>query len=271
MDNRFDTEKFRTLTGTGWLGSELLYLPETESTNNWLKLADRDRLSHGMVVITDNQTTGRGQYHRQWISEPGQNLTFSLLFFPSAGDRMMLLTIAMITEIGSVVEELTGLSCSVKWPNDLIINHKKAGGVLTECLFLGSKPERVIVGTGLNVNQTGFNKDLSRTATSLAIETGETFDREALLAKILLRTEQVYARWHKQEKGLAEEVSRKLIGYGEWVRVSVNGEQLNGLNKFLGINEKGECLMLNEELDVNTFSHEQIRIIPGSSGVQKAG
>lgn len=271
MKNRFNIEKFRNLAGTSWLGSEFLYLPETESTNSWLKLADRDQLSHGMLVITDHQTGGRGQYRRPWISEPGLNLTFSHLLFPPTGDRLMLLTVAVIAAIGSVIEKLTGVSSSIKWPNDLIINNKKAGGVLTECLFLGSKPERVIIGIGLNVNQTNFSGELKDSATSMAIETGDSFNREELLAEILLHIEQAYTRWHMQDKTLAAEVNKKVVGYGEWVQLSINGEHQGELYKFLGISEKGECLLLNEELDVNTFSHEQIRIIPGSGGVQKAG
>ena len=269
MKNKFNITEFRCLAGENWLGSEILYLDSVESTNSFLKDLDHEKISHGMMALTDDQSNGRGQFRKKWYSEPGQNLTFTLLFIPSRAEGLMLLTVAAASAISKVIEEYTGISSVVKWPNDIFLNGKKIGGVLTECLFMGTKPERVLLGIGLNINQVNFSGELEKTATSLKKETGKNFSRERILSRVLSAIQHAYGRWHKKDSNLPVEVNKSIEGYGEWVSVTLNGEMQDGCFKFLGINERGVCLMLNEELDVNTFSHEQIRISTGSKRISE--
>lgn len=269
MKKKFNIKEFRNLAGENWLGSEVLYLDSVESTNTYLKNLDHEKISHGMMAVTDDQTNGRGQFRKKWLSEPNQNLTFTLLFTPSRADGLMLLTVAAASAISKIIEELTNVSSEVKWPNDIFLNGKKIGGVLTECLFMGTKPERVLLGIGLNINQVNFSGELENSATSLKKETGKNFSRELVLSRILSAIQHLYGRWHKMERDLPAEVNKSIEGYGEWVSITLNGKLQDGSYKFLGINEKGECIFLNEELDVYTFSHEQIRIITGSNSISE--
>ncbi len=269
MKEKFNIKEFRTLAGNNWLGSEVLYLDSVDSTNTYLKNLDHEKISHGMMAVTDDQTNGRGQFRKKWLSEPGKNLTFTLLFTPARADGLMLLTVATASAISKVLEDLTKFSSEVKWPNDIFLNGKKIGGVLTECLFMGKTPERVLLGIGLNINQVKFNSELETSATSLMKETGERFNREHVLSRILTAIQHAYGRWHKMDSKLPADVNKNIEGYGQWVTITLNGVQQKGSFKFLGINEKGECLFLNEELDVNTFSHEQIRIITGSNKISE--
>lgn len=270
MDYLFNVEKFRSKLSTSWLGSEVLYKEQMLSTSTFLKGLPAEELSHGELAITDTQISGRGQYDRGWETEPYSNLTFTLALKPKSGERLNLLTLGCAYALKKAIDSLVDDSVTIKWPNDLYIGDRKVAGFLTECMFLGSAPERVLIGIGLNVNQTVFNGKLERTATSLALATGRHLNREKLLCAILSEMEYLYTRWHKQDPDLHLDISKSIIGYGEWVNIRLNGQVLKEPYKFLGVNKKGECLLLNEGLDVNTFSHEQIRIITGLKSVSES-
>ncbi|MEX0823569.1 MAG: biotin--[acetyl-CoA-carboxylase] ligase, partial [Balneolaceae bacterium] len=247
-----------------WVGSEFIYMESVDSTNIALKRIPPSELIHGTVLLTDHQTKGRGQYEKKWEAEPAKNLTFTIAFRPPAGERLTLLTLASAHAIRSVLEEKTGKKTEIKWPNDLLIEGKKVGGILTEGIFNGQKLDRVLIGVGLNVLQTQFSKEIEGLATSMKKITGQNYSREKLLSELLQSIEVAYQKWHKQDAGLCREISEHMIGYGEWVQLTIGNKHENGKYKFLGVNEKGELLALNEDLDIKTFTYEQIRIIVGS-------
>ncbi len=269
MSSPFNIQTFKNQLRTTWLGSEFIFMNSVESTNTQLKQLPAEDLYHGTVLLTDNQTKGRGQYERNWESEPGQNLTFTIAFKPPTGERLTLLTLACAYAISKKIEEIIDQDVDIKWPNDLIVNGKKIGGVLTETMFNGSNLDRVLIGVGLNVRQTRFGDKLKKKATSVAILTGTSCSREQLLAGILSEIEMAYMKWHKFDNELFQKISRKMIGYGDWVQLQINGDLKPGKYKFLGVNQKGQLQVLNEQLDVNIFSYEQIRIITGRKRVSK--
>ncbi|MDZ7718996.1 MAG: biotin--[acetyl-CoA-carboxylase] ligase [Balneolaceae bacterium] len=271
MSAKFDVEHFNHILQTSWLGQEFIYLEKTDSTNSYLKGIPSHELTHGTVTLADHQVKGRGQYERQWEAEPFKNLTFTIAFRPKVSDRLNLLSLAVAFSITDVLDEFVDKSVSLKWPNDILINGKKVGGLLTECTFNGSKPDRVLIGLGLNVEQNQFSTEIRHKATSLNKETTQPISREKLLNKLLLAIENIYLRWHKQDESLRQDISKKIIGYGEWVEIDINGVVPNQKFKFIGVNPNGELLMLNEQLDVNKFIYEQVRIITGHQGVQETG
>ncbi|MCG2589140.1 biotin--[acetyl-CoA-carboxylase] ligase [Rhodohalobacter sulfatireducens] len=271
MSAKFDVERFSHMLQTSWLGHEFIYLEKTDSTNSYLKKIPSRELIHGTVTLTDHQEKGRGQYERRWEAEPFKNLTFTIAFRPKLSDRFNLLSLAVAYSITEVLEEYLEDSVCLKWPNDILINGKKIGGLLTECTFNGSKPDRVLIGLGLNVGQTEFSNEINSIATSLKREANHSVEREELLNKILLSIENVYHRWHKQDEILKQDISKKILGYGEWVDIDVNGVVPNQKFKFIGVNSNGELLMLNEQLDVNKFIYEQVRIITGHQIVSQPG
>lgn len=262
MNDSFDVEAFKNSLRTSWIGSECLYFESLSSTNSYAKTIDSDKLVHGSVIITDVQQQGRGQYEKRWESEPYKNLTFTLCLKPVSGDRLSLLTLACAHSVCRAVELYANQSPVIKWPNDIYHEGKKLGGILTECVFSGARPDRVLIGIGLNINQKVFGKDLDGSAASLNQIDGGPVSREKMLSDILLHIEQSYLKWHKRDIDLQRAINQRLIGYGEWVRLLVNGEEKSDTYKCLGVGEDGELLMLNQQLDVNTFRHEQVRIIP---------
>lgn len=97
-------------------------------------------------------------------------------------------------------------------------------------------------------------------ATSLKLESGSEFDRESLLAKYCNFLEYSYTQWHKNDTSLLRAINQKLVGYGQWIKLSVNGDSRPEKYKLLGINENGELTVINQESAVETFSYEQIRL-----------
>lgn len=257
----FDIEKFENKLATSWLGRSLYFFEELPSTNTYAKKLKGEGSLHGTLVITDFQTKGRGQHEHKWVVEPGQNLTFSLVFQPSNPDRLNLLTLTCALAVKETIENLTDLKPKIKWPNDVLVNGKKLCGILTETVFIGNKLDRVIAGIGLNVNQHEFTNSVSKDATSLSIESKHKMDREELLAHLVQDIEYKYRLWSQQDPDLLKKVNKSLSGYGDWVKLKVNDEILSGKFKFLGANNKGELIALDSEMDVKTFAFEQVRVL----------
>ena len=186
------------------IGRSLIVLEETDSTNSHLSRGIREGVSdfpEGAVVAAEFQSAGRGRHGRKWVSPPGRNLMFSILF------RSFPLPPTMATLIGalSVIGEAADLGACVglKWPNDIVANsesaqtvaepliERKVGGVLCETKASAENNGALILGIGVNVNlyHSELPEELGNNATSLAILAGGQIDRNRLLAGILNRVE----------------------------------------------------------------------------------
>jgi BirA family transcriptional regulator, biotin operon repressor / biotin---[acetyl-CoA-carboxylase] ligase len=269
MSRPFDTGLFTKQLPTNWLGKRFQYLAEVDSTNTFLKKIPEEELYHGMIALTDDQTKGRGQHSKKWEANAYENLTFSIAFKPNSPERLTLLTLSCAFAIAEVLGDITEKKTSLKWPNDIYVGEKKIGGILTECTFMGPRPERVLIGIGLNINQSDFGDEIKNSATSLFQITGNQHSREEVLSKILLQIEKTYELWESRAPELHKKISQNLIGFGVWVRLQINKELMDSRYKFLGVNEKGELLVLNEKLELKSYSHEQIRIITGNESISK--
>lgn len=143
-----------------------IYLDEVPSTNVYLKdmLVSGKRPEEGTIIITDHQTTGKGQKGNFWESEQGQNLVFSLPLYPGflpPSHQFALLEIASIAMVETLEYFLKGqnVEVSIKWPNDIYVGDKKICGMLIEHNIIGSLIDYTILGIGLNVNQRKFLSD----------------------------------------------------------------------------------------------------------------
>ena len=257
----FDTQHFEKALTTSWLGQNYFFFEELTSTNSYAKKMSRVDTLQGVLVVADHQTQGRGQYERNWEATAGQNLTFSLVFEPATGSRLTVLSLACALAVAEVCGTESGVGHPVlKWPNDILVRDRKIGGILTEAIFNGNVIERVVIGIGINVNQIEFNAEISDRTTSFALETKKNYSRERLLAHILSKIEYYYRLWQNREIELLKSINKALVGYGLWTRLNINGADREGQFKFLGINEHGALVVLNKDLEVDTFSYEQVRI-----------
>ena len=262
MNASFDITTFKKKLSTQWLGHSVCYEQELDSTNAYIKNLPGDALAQGMMCITDNQIKGRGQYQRKWESETGKNLTFSLVFRPHTSEGLHVLTLACALAMVELLnEEFPQTMARIKWPNDVLLKEKKVAGILTETVFNGNQPDRVIIGIGLNVNQEFFPPGLEEKATSLFNLGGQEVSREVLLSRLLQRMEHYYQLWHRGKKELIKSINRNIIGYGQWVGLKVDGTLQEETYKMLGVDESGKLLMLNQEGGIEPFSYEQIRLV----------
>jgi len=163
---------------------------EVDSTNRVTVDAARAGRSEGLVVVAELQTGGRGRLGREWVSPARAGLTLSLLLRPDVPPaRRSWLTALVALAAAVAVSERSGLDVAVKWPNDLVVDDRKLGGLLAEVAG-----DAVVVGLGLNV--TTRRGELPRAdATSLALEGADATDRQPLLLAILRAVGASYGEW----------------------------------------------------------------------------
>ncbi len=177
--------KREMMIGGPWTG--LIRLAVTDSTNSRaMELAERGA-PHGTVVVADAQTGGRGRLGRRWISPPGRNIYVSVLLrpdLPNAEAPRLSLVAGIALADATEGEDVPG---SLKWPNDLYLGERKAGGILAEMASGGDRVRHVVIGVGINVNlgEDEIPEEIRGKATSLRIHAGREFPREALLASFL--------------------------------------------------------------------------------------
>ena len=167
-------------------GRQIAYFPCTDSTNHQARLLAEKGAPEGTLVITEEQTAGRGRLGRRWLSPPGVSLLFSLIFRPNLEPaRVQGLTIVCGLAVRAAIRDLTNLPVQLKWPNDIVLHDRKLGGILTEFASIGSQVDYVVVGIGLNVNMGPAGLPPKVSSTSLSIELGHSVPRAALLQRIL--------------------------------------------------------------------------------------
>lgn len=154
------------------------------STNSLVKALALQAAPEGTAVLADAQTAGRGRLGRSFYSPNGSGLYLSVLLRPQKPAQALFdLTARVAVAVCRAVEAVCGIALSVKWVNDLCLNGKKLGGILTE--LVGGAVPAAIVGIGINCTQTEFPEDLRSIAGSILSETGITVSREQLAAAIL--------------------------------------------------------------------------------------
>ena len=168
------------------LKQEIIWLDCIDSTNNYaMRIIDGNTAQHGTTVVARSQTAGKGQRGRKWIDEPGNSILMSVVVVPKHSLSSQFAFNASVT--AAIVKVLRNLGypwqICIKWPNDIIVNDKKAGGILIENVLRGSNWAFSVIGLGLNVNQPVMPYDLP-SATSLRSVSGAVYDIETLAGEI---------------------------------------------------------------------------------------
>jgi len=174
-------------------GKKVIHLDTTESTNSYAASLLANGTEEGTVVLAEEQTAGRGRSGRVWSSEKGKNLTFSIILKPKVPPASIgVISLYAALGVAEAVRDITGKPAHCKWPNDVLIDGRKLCGILSESNIEGEKLSSVVVGIGLNVNQTEFPADIKPPPTSLRLAAGKTFDRISVLSSVLDRLEKRY-------------------------------------------------------------------------------
>jgi len=135
---------------TKFIGQRILYYDSVTSTNDIAKQNALNRSVEGTVVISQEQTAGKGRLNRTWRTPKG-TLALSIILYPKTDHLPLLIMIASVAVVRSI-KKLTGLTAEIKWPNDVLIKGKKVCGILIENKLKGDNVEYSVIGIGLNVN-----------------------------------------------------------------------------------------------------------------------
>lgn len=241
---------------TLFMGQQLFFLPVCASTNSEAQqLLLKNEATEGCVVLTDEQTHGRGQRGNTWEAAPGKNITLSVILSPVflAVRHQFYLNMAVSLAALDLLREQGLGQARVKWPNDLYFEDRKLGGILIENTVSGQSIQHSIVGIGLNVNQLHFGIG---TATSLAAEIGTQLDVKRLVSRLLELLEKRYLelRSGKIDK-LKYEYLQALYRYQEEHGYQIGPEQVQG--RIMGVDEDGR-LALEVDGGLRYFAFKEI-------------
>ena len=254
------------LHASAQFASRLEYLPETGSTNtDLLALAVKspELWTDFSVLLTDNQTAGRGRLDRQWVAQPGAALAVSVLLRPtefgieSFGWLPLLAGLAMQRAVASLVEDA---EVSLKWPNDVLVAGEKISGLLAEVLPDG---KGVVIGAGLNLTQTKAELPIEN-ATSLKLHRVTGFELDDVLVRYLASFKRLYeefsdAKGDAEVSGLHEAILNASSTIGSKVLVMLpDGSDFSGTGA--GLDNDGRLLVaLSDPVEIRAVAAGDIK------------
>jgi len=255
----FDLEKFDLKLNTDVIGRNFIYAEEVPSTNTELLNESEFYNKHGTVLFAEKQTEGRGRKSRVWYSDDKLNLTFSILITePKYLQKINILNFIASLALAVSIENLYQLRTELKWPNDILIDGKKAAGILIESTSKGSKVSRLVIGMGLNVNQISFQRKFTTEPTSLKKELGHPVEREKTLAEILNNIEEILNTANKFPDKILEDWKAKCNMIGRRITVLHNDVTKHGI--FNDIDKNG-FLVLRIDDKVETIHSGDVSIL----------
>ena len=255
----FDLEKFDLKLNTDVIGRNFIYAEEVPSTNTELLNESEFYQKHGTVLFSEKQTEGRGRKNRVWYSDDKLNLTFSILITePKYLQKINILNFVASLALAVSIENLYQLRTDLKWPNDILIDGKKAAGILIESTSKGSKISRLVIGMGLNVNQISFQRKFTTEPTSLKKELGHPVEREKTLAEILNNIEEILYISTKFPDKILEDWKEKCNMIGRRITVIHNDVTKHGI--FNDIDKNG-FLVLRIDDKIETLHSGDVSIL----------
>jgi len=243
------------------IGIQIIRLATVNSTNNYAngQLVENE-LPDGTVFLAYEQSAGRGQMNNFWESEPGKNLTFSIVVYPDFLDircQFMLskvVTLGIYHALDKYVDDLR-----IKWPNDIYASDKKLGGILIENSIMYSSIKSSVIGIGINVNQTIFRSSAPNPV-SLKILTNQQFDCDQILTEILSGIDLYYSLLRDGEE---ERIDREFISVlyrineKHWFRADEKVFE----GEIIGVNEIGQLLIRKNDGEILDFHFKEVEFL----------
>ena len=244
---------------TKWAGKTVHFARETDSTNLWIKRLAKEGASEGTLALAEFQSAGRGRLGRSWEVPEGTSVMMSILLRPKFEPQYApTLTLVMGMAVAKAVKSL-GFDVSIKWPNDVVVSHKKICGILTEMGVRDGKIDYAVIGVGINVNIKEFPEEMADKATSLYLESGKEFDRSQIPGLVMEAFEKYYEKFAAtcDLSGLKEEYESILANYNQPVRVLAK-EPYEGVAR--GITDGGELLVEKTDGTIATVSAGEVSV-----------
>jgi len=216
---------------------QIIHVEQAASTNSYLlQMSNVEKLAEGTVVVTDNQTQGRGQGKNSWESEPGKNLTFSIILYPVSieASGQFVLSKAISLAVYDFISQFVP-NVSVKWPNDVYVGDQKIAGILIENFIEGAYMTKSITGIGVNINQERFVSNAPNPV-SLRQLTGNTYPLDDCLENLCACIAHRYRMITENEDQLHADYLQHLYRFGKPSRFSADGiffeATVTGVNQF---------------------------------------
>lgn len=233
------------------IGAVIHWYETCASTNDLAKALAQQSAREGTVVIADEQTGGRGTKGRTWFSPRSRGLYMSVILRPATGDVSLLPLLAGVAA-AEAVRSSVGLEAGLKWPNDLVWNGKKIGGILCESEFVGDETRFVILGIGLNVSQSrqDFPAAIRPRAASLRTILKRDIDRERLEQSLFERLGWWYGKFVSGERAeiLRAFEAKFIFPIGKVIIVRTERETLAG--NFRGFDSRARMILEKDDAEI---------------------
>jgi BirA family biotin operon repressor/biotin-[acetyl-CoA-carboxylase] ligase len=243
----FDLVNFDIKLNTDYIGRNFIYADKVTSTNTLLLDKKSGYNFSGTVMLAEKQSKGKGRKDRVWQSEPGSDLTFSILLIKEdvLFNKPTLINFAAALCVANSIENLFQLKTELKWPNDVLINGKKTSGILIESASQGLIIERMVIGIGINVNQNSLQGIFNYPPTSIRIELGKSVEREKLLAEFLNNFEDILEKIRRDKGEIIEDWKAKCRMIGEKISITENEKEKFGI--FYDVDEDGFMILKTKD------------------------
>jgi BirA family transcriptional regulator, biotin operon repressor / biotin---[acetyl-CoA-carboxylase] ligase len=242
------------------IGQNIIKLQSVDSTNNYAAmLLKGPKLPNGTVILTQEQTNGKGQRGNEWHALPGLNITTSIIVFPVKMNLSDQFYISMLTSLALVdLLALYRIKATIKWPNDIYVNQSKIAGILIENSVLENNLKNSIIGIGMNVNQVEFETNLY--ATSVAMETGETIALDGFFNDLCRCMNKRYTQLLTQQFHLIKnEYYQHLMYYQKTSSFIHNNERINAT--ITGVDQNGRLLLTKDTGEKITTDIKEISFV----------
>ena len=239
----------------------LIKLDAIDSTNDFLKsLSSHDEPENFTVVTAENQTKGKGQMGEKWSSEAGKNLIMSVLVkdFLFDNEKVFDLSIVVSLAVTEVLKSLNIPDICIKWPNDILSYNKKLAGILIENTIKSDGRILSVIGIGMNVNQTDYSE--LPNASSLAVISGKTFNKETPAVLIVEKLQEKIKFWETSAESFRNDYFNSLFKKGVPMPFrNQNDENFMGIIQ--GVSPIGKLQVLLEDDSVAEFEIKEVKML----------
>lgn len=260
--DRLTATELQAGLNTSWLGQQVIYEAAVESTQKIAHRLAAEGAAHGTVVIADKQTKGKGRLGRNWHSPGKKGIWTSLILRPQIPiHKTPQFTLLAAVSVVKGLQDFPGITCEIKWPNDVMYGGRKLAGILTELEAEADHVHFVIIGCGINVNTERHEmlREIKEVATSVAIACGQKVKRAPILQSILRQFEKFYNLY--VENGF-QAIKYMWESYALTIGKTVKAKTLTGeiIGKAHGITDEGYLIIVDAHGKQHAISSADVTI-----------
>lgn len=242
---------------------DLICYETTDSTNTRLKELAQQGAKTGTVVVANEQTAGKGRLGRTFQSDKNDGIYMSILMRPNGGlEQISEITAWVAVCVARAIERVVQVNPGIKWVNDIVIEGKKVGGILTELSVEGEsgKIQYLVVGIGINVHNAleSFPEEIRQKASSIAVQTGKKINRAQLAAAMIEELDEMFCVWPNQKEEYLSYYRKNCVTLQKQVRLLRGGEERTGFAK--GITEEFHLLVEYEDGNTEDISSGEVSV-----------